>query len=125
LDIIEEKKGVVIMCTENDLNTITRLIAKIYKDCYGDRLNSVYLYGSYARKDNDSESDIDMVAIVDEKREQAEKTLKKVWNEAFEVAYKYDVVISPTVFPSSEFEMMKNDLPYYRNIMNEGVKISA
>ena len=109
------------MCTENDLNTITRLIAKIYKDC----LTSVYLYGSYARKDNDSESDIDMVAIVDEKREQAEKTLKKVWNEAFEVAYKYDVVISPTVIPSSEFEMMKNDLPYYRNIMNEGVKISA
>ena len=113
------------MCTENELNIITKLIAKIYKDSYGDRLISVYLYGSCARKDNDNDSDIDMVAIVDEKREQAEITLKRVWNETFEVAYKYDVVISPTVIPSSEFEKMKNDLPYYRNIMNEGVKVSA
>ena len=115
----------MIMCTQNELSTITQLIAKIYRECYGEHLVSVYLYGSYARKDNDNESDIDMVAIVDETREQAEKTLKKVWDESFEVAFEYDIVISTTVIPYTEFETMKHDLPYYRNIMNEGVKISA
>ena len=113
------------MCTQNELSTITQLIAKIYREYYGEHLVSVYLYGSYARKDNDNESDIDMVAIVDETREQAEKTLKKVWDESFEVAFEYDIVISTTVIPYTEFETMKHDLPYYRNIMNEGVKISA
>jgi uncharacterized protein len=113
------------MCTQSELNTITKLIAKIYRECYGENLVSVYLYGSYARNDNDNQSDIDMVAIVDESREQAEKILKRVWDESFEVAYEYDIVISPTVIPQAEFEKMKNDLPYYRNIMNEGVRISA
>lgn len=113
------------MCTQSELNTITKLIAKVYKKCYGNSLVTVYLYGSYARKDNNDESDIDMVAIVNETREQAEKILKKVWDESFEIAYEYDIVISPTVIPYSEFEKMKNDLPYYRNIMNEGVKIIA
>lgn len=113
------------MCTQRDLDTITHLIAKIYRKYYGDNLVSVYLYGSYARKDNDNESDIDMVAIVNESREHAEKTLKSVWDESFEIAFEYDIVISPTVISYNEFETMKHDLPYYRNIMNEGVKISA
>lgn len=113
------------MCTQSELNTITELIAKIYRECYREHLVSVYLYGSYARQDNDNESDIDIVAIVDESREQAEKTLRKVWDETFEVAFKYDMVISPTVIPYDEFEKMKHDLPYYRSIMNEGVRISA
>ncbi|MDO5573566.1 MAG: nucleotidyltransferase domain-containing protein [bacterium] len=113
------------MCTQSELDVITKMIAKIYRECYGEHLVSVYLYGSYARKDNDNESDIDMVAIVDETREKADETLKRVWDESFEVAYDHDVVISPTVIPYSEFESMKHDLPYYRNIMNEGVEISA
>lgn len=114
-----------MMCSKSELSTITKLIAKIYRQCYGEHLVSVYLYGSYARKDYDNESDIDMVAIVDESREQAEAILKKVWDESFEVSFEYDIVISPTVIPYAEFEKMKNDLPYYRNIMNEGVRISA
>ncbi len=32
---------------------------------YGDRLKSVYLYGSYARGDQDRESDIDILIILD------------------------------------------------------------
>lgn len=113
------------MCTPNELNKITRLIADIYRECYGKQLVCVYLYGSYAREDYDEQSDIDMVAIVDESREKAETILKKVWDKTFDVAFEYDVVISPTVIPYTEFETLKYDLPYYRNIMNEGVKISA
>ena len=33
---------------------------------YGDRLKGVYLYGSYARGEEDSESDIDLVVVLDQ-----------------------------------------------------------
>lgn len=113
------------MCTESELSIITKQLAKIYREHYGKSLKRVYLYGSYARKDNDNESDLDIVAIVDESREQAEKILRKVWDDSFEIAYEYDIVISPMVIPYNEFEKMKDDLPYYRNIAREGVEISA
>ncbi|HKM20690.1 MAG TPA: nucleotidyltransferase domain-containing protein [Lachnospiraceae bacterium] len=113
------------MCTTNDLEQIIQLIAQIYKEYYGEQLDKIYLYGSYARGDYDAESDIDIVAIVKESREEAEKQLKKVWDESFEIAYDYDVIISPTVIPYEEFEKMKEVLPYYRSIWREGVEISA
>ena len=37
----------------------------------------------------------------------------------------YGVIVSPTVIPYSEFESYKYVLPYYRNIVREGVKLSA
>ena len=37
----------------------------------------------------------------------------------------YDVIISPNVIPYAEFETYKEILPYYRNIAQEGVKLSA
>jgi predicted nucleotidyltransferase len=32
---------------------------------YGDRLNGVYLFGSYARKEADPESDVDVLVVLD------------------------------------------------------------
>jgi uncharacterized protein len=33
---------------------------------YGDRLRGVYLYGSYARDDEDDESDVDVLIVLDQ-----------------------------------------------------------
>ena len=52
------------MCTKNDLNYILKKIVQIYRSVYGEKLVQVILYGSYARGDYDSDSDIDIVAIV-------------------------------------------------------------
>ena len=42
-----------------------------------------------------------------------------VWN------WKYEMVLSPAVIPYEEFEKYREDLPYYRNIANEGVNVVA
>ena len=46
-----------------------------------------------------------------------------MWDESAELELEYGTILSPTVIPYDEFEQYKEDLPYYRNIANEGVMI--
>ena len=113
------------MCTRNELDMILRKIAEVYRSVYGDELVSIFLYGSYARGDYQSDSDIDVAAIVRGDRRSLQDKLKKVWDVSSDLELEYGTIVSPTFIPYEEYEKYKNDLPYYKNIAREGVKISA
>ena len=113
------------MCDKNQLDEILNKIAKTYFNVYGDKVIKIVLYGSYARGDYTDYSDIDIVAIIKGEREDVQADLDKIWDVSSELELEYDCIISPTVIPYDEFESYKNDLPYYRNIENEGVEIVA
>lgn len=113
------------MCTQKDLHKLLSKIVAVYRSIYNKDLCEIYLYGSYARGDYDSESDIDVVAVVKGDRNQLQNQLKQIWEIVSDLELDYEVVISPTVIPYNEFENYKEILPYYRNIVQEGVKLSA
>ncbi len=113
------------MCTQNELSAITSGIVRSYQETYREDLRQIYLYGSYARGDYDSESDIDLVAVVDGDRADLQQKLRKVWDVATELGLEYDIVVSPTVIPKNEFDRFAEALPYYRNIRAEGVLLYA
>ncbi len=113
------------MCTKNDFEKLLKKIVIIYRDIYEQNLCDIYLYGSYARGDYDVESDIDIVGIVRGGRQELQEQLKKIWDVVSDLELDYEVIISPTVIPYNEFENYKDILPYYRNIVREGVKLSA
>ena len=111
------------MCTKRQLDTISNQIAKTYRDVYGESLVDIYLYGSYARGDFDSESDVDYVAIVHGDRLSLQKELNKVRDVSFKIGLDNDIIVSPTVIPFDEFEKYKEILPYYKNVEKEGISI--
>lgn len=113
------------MCTREEINTILHQMANIYRAIYGDKIVKVVLYGSYARGDNQVDSDIDIVGIVRGERSDLQEQLKKIWDVSAELELEYGTIVSPTVIPFNEFERYKDDLPYYRNILKEGVDIVA
>lgn len=115
----------VHMCTRNELNTILQQMSKVYRAVYGESIVRILLYGSYARGDNQKDSDIDIVAIVRGERAELQERLKKIWDISSDLELEYGTIVSPTVIPFAEFEKYKDDLPYYRNIENEGVDIVA
>lgn len=113
------------MCTSNELSIILEKMSKTYQKIYAEKLVEIYLYGSYARGDYTSESDIDLVAIVRGSRIDVQQHLDEIWNTSSELGLEYDIVVSPKVIPYDEFIEYKEILPFYKNIAKEGVKIGA
>lgn len=104
---------------------VLKEIALEYKKIYKGDIVQILLYGSYARGDFEQDSDIDVVAIVKGERKMLQDKLKQVWDISADLELEYGVIISPTVIPYEEFLCYRDILPYYRNIMREGVQISA
>ena len=113
------------MCSQNELNILLKEIATIYRKVFGDDIVKIVLYGSYARGTFDAESDIDIVAIVKGEREELQRKLREVWVLSSDLELEYETILSPTVIPYEEFEKYRNDIPYYRNIEKEGIRIVA
>ena len=111
------------MCTKVELAEMTREIVSLYENVYGEDLVDVYLYGSYARGDYSDQSDVDFVAIVHGDRRSLQEKLRTVWDVSSEIGQNYSVVISPTVIPYDEFETWRTRLPYYQNIITEGLQV--
>ena len=113
------------MCTQKQLDSIIRKIAKTYRAVYGDSLARIILYGSYARGDFRDDSDIDIVAIVNGTRKKLQDELEQVWDVSHDLGLEYGIIVSPTVIPEEEFERCREDIPYYRNIDKEGIVING
>ena len=111
------------MCSGAQLNNIANDIVREYRNVYGDRIDRIYLFGSYARGEATDQSDIDIAAIVHGDRLTLQDQLKMVWDAAADIGLDNDVVISPTVIPDDEFQQYKEILPFYRNINKEGHRI--
>ena len=111
------------MCTETQLNRITRAMVDCYRGVYGDDIVEIVLFGSYARGNHTEDSDIDIVALVHGSREVLQAKLKKVWDVSAELGLENDTIVSPMVVPYDEFVKYRQTLPYYRNIAEEGKKI--
>ena len=52
------------MCSKSELQIILSEIAKTARETFGEHLDSVILYGSYARGDYTPDSDVDMMILV-------------------------------------------------------------
>lgn len=113
------------MCNENQLNTILSRFAVAVRNVFGDKLKAVVLYGSYARGDYDSESDIDILLLVDIDKLGIKKYHRQLVKITSDLELKYDIVISPLVENIDEFEKYKEVSTFFRNVDREGVRISA
>lgn len=112
------------MCTENQLSCITSKIAELAKSVFKDKLNSTILYGSYARGEETSESDIDIMVLVDMSAVELSAHKRTFTNLTSALGMEYDVVITVTLKDTETFNKYLNVVPFYSNVKKEGISIA-
>ena len=113
------------MFTQTQLRKITDEVTKGVKGILGDKLRNVILYGSYARGDYDSESDIDIVVLADVGEESVNELEYKIDMVSSDVSMKSGITVSVFLYDRHLFELRIPISPYYRNVMNDGVTVYA
>ena len=102
------------------LNIINEYVEAV-KKIFGTYLMKVIVYGSYARGDYNEKSDIDIMFIVTLDENKIHETFNEVCDIAFEYEMKYGIVISPIIKNDKQFEKWMEVLPFYQNVVKEGV----
>lgn len=119
--IIYSERQVLVMCTKDQLEKIIEQIVAYSRDLFGDKFKSVILYGSYARGDYDDESDIDIMIMVDMEREELKKYRRMISKFFSELNLENGVFLTSKLQSQPFFNEWKNVMPFYQNVLKEGV----
>ncbi|SRR6266568_2813089 len=90
------------------------------QNIYADRLKEIILFGSYARGDYSSESDIDLLVVLDHLNDLAAEREKYV-PAVCRISLKYDTVLSVIPFDYHMYQTKKT--PLIMNVHKEGVRV--
>ncbi|MCL2637505.1 MAG: nucleotidyltransferase domain-containing protein [Oscillospiraceae bacterium] len=113
------------MCTQSQLQTILSTIKREAENIFGDKLVDVILYGSYARGDNNEDSDIDVMIKVDIEKVEFSKYRWKISEVMSNLSLEHDILVSTHLQDKYTFEKYKSAVPFYQNVINEGVSAYA
>jgi len=112
------------VCDKSALNEIKEAAYRAAKEVLDDKLEKVFLFGSYARGDFDEESDIDIFVLANIPPEDVCITGLKIRRLTGRLELEHDVVVSIHVTCGSDFRNFYSVQPYYMNVINEGIEIS-
>lgn len=113
------------MCTQNQAINI---LGEVYNSCnhiFDNSVKDAYLYGSYARGDYHSESDIDILLTVDMNSDKIAKYRNAVASVTSDLSLKHDITVSVTVKSLEQFLRFADVLPYYKNVIGEGIRYAV
>ncbi len=113
-------EGTLEHLSENEKIAVLKIKEGVF-EIAGNRLRGFYLFGSKARGDFDSESDVDLAIIV----ENLDRTLKrKILDIVVKIETEYLVVISSLVLSWEDFSNLKaRERRIALDIENEGVRL--
>ena len=95
------------------------------KDIMGSKLTKVIVYGSYARGDYNSSSDVDVMVLVKMSDNEIKKIENQVYDLAFDIEMDTGVDISPIIKNEEQYEYWLDTLPFYKNIHEERVIVNG
>ena len=111
--------------TDPRISEISQKVLQAAKDTLGDKLDKVILYGSYARGDYNSESDIDFFISARVPQHEANKWRNDIRKKIPGLGLEYDILVSLKVTDVVIFNQYLNVLPFYSNVINEGVVLNG
>lgn len=113
------------MCSTDKAVRIMQEVCSSCNAVFERKISEAYLYGSYARGDFHDESDIDILITVDESPENLSTYRKQIAKICSALGLAQDIMISATVKSSKQFKEYIDILPFYKNVVKEGIRYVA
>lgn len=101
------------------------IVREVYNECskiFPCGVHDAYLYGSYARGDFDSESDVDILLTIDADGVEIAKYRNALAEVTSDLSLKHDVTVSVTAKPLLQFRQYSAVMPFYKNVLQEGIR---
>lgn len=101
------------------------ILNEVYQRChsvFSSRLREAYLYGSYARGDFDTESDVDILLTVDLEPTDISTYRNQIAAISSDLSLEHDVTVSITIKSFDHFHRYSSVLPFYKNVLTEGIR---
>ena len=109
---------------QNIKETIQKFTIETQK-LLGERVKKVILYGSYARGDYNSDSDIDIMILTDLTDDEIDYYRRKISELAYDIDFEnnFDIMLSPVIKNIEKFNYWLNALPFYMNVQKGAYQI--
>ena len=107
--------------TTDQLQTLSQEVKQALTELYGERLDQVILYGSYARGDFHAESDVDYLVVLRDEIVKHGTEIRFMGSHVGELSTDYDLFISVKPVPVQKYRF--SQLPFYQNIRREGITL--
>ncbi|MCR5174573.1 MAG: nucleotidyltransferase domain-containing protein [Oscillospiraceae bacterium] len=112
------------MRSQKEVRAIIRELCFGLKPLFPQGPMDAILFGSYARGEADDESDIDVMVLVDSSRRDISRKTWEISSVAADLLLKRGVMVSPIVENRHYFQQHTDYLPFYKNVVQEGVRYS-
>lgn len=103
-----------------NIKLILEAVKKKLKKIYGDRLKGIVLYGSHARGDATTGSDIDLIILLEDMIDPVAE-LDRCSKEIHSIDFEYDTLIS--IIPLDVNQYRTRKLPLILNAKREGIPL--
>lgn len=107
--------------TADQLRALSEEVKQALTELYGNRLDRLILYGSYARGDFHKESDVDYMVVL---QDEVVKSGTEIWiisGIMSDLSDKYGVLVSAK--PASRLKYQTSELFLYENVRREGITV--
>lgn len=111
------------MRISTDLQNVLSETKSGLSNIFGDSLDSLLLYGSYARGEQTEESDIDIMALVNMSKGELAQYRRRVSDFTSALDLEYGVLLSVKLQDTETFRQYATTLPFFKNVVREGINI--
>ncbi len=109
------------MCSTKEALIILEEAYDLWRKTIALPLDRAYLYGSYARGDYHSASDVDIMMIVDADKSTISKQALALAELNSELSLEHAITVSVMATPTMLFREKAVVHPFFRNIIKEGI----
>ena len=113
------------MTDSGQINESLVKIRDFSESLFGSKLEAVVLFGSYARGDNNAESDLDVMIIVNLDSDTLATYKYEFARFGTNLDLEYGVFHSFVLQDKATFEYWKETIPFYKNVIAEGIAVNA